>query len=408
MKAPVPRRNVERKRPKPLQLPLQSEACRGDHLTGAKRSCLPAGEAPLPLPGRKSSIATKEFGVCSWDIHTTTANGTGPSGSQNHDTSLSAHEQALPEPRPIPSPPSELDPLTTPKMDPPPLPPPTGTPPPPFRTALLAGALAGTTVDLTLFPLDTLKTRLQSSPGFFASGGFRGIYRGVGSALVGSAPGAALFFVTYEHIKSTSTLSPAATHMLAASLGEIAACAVRVPTEVVKQRAQAGQHGGRSGSALRAILGAPGGVLGVWRGLYRGWGITVMREVPFTVLQFPVWEGMKAWGRERRARTGRGLFGETAMPGEREVGAMEAGVYGSLAGALAAGVTTPLDVLKTRVMLSAQREGVGRIVRGILREHGVRPFFAGIGPRVMWISIGGAIFLGSYQWAVNAMERKRL
>lgn len=308
----------------------------------------------------------------------------------------------------FPLPPPSSTPLTTPKMDPPPLPPPTGTPPPPFRTALLAGALAGTTVDLTLFPLDTLKTRLQSSPGFFASGGFRGIYRGVGSALVGSAPGAALFFVTYEHIKSTSTLSPAATHMLAASLGEIAACAVRVPTEVVKQRAQAGQHGGRSGSALRAILGAPGGVVGVWRGLYRGWGITVMREVPFTVLQFPVWEGMKAWGRERRARTGRGLFGETAMPGEREVGAMEAGVYGSLAGALAAGVTTPLDVLKTRVMLSAQREGVGRIVRGILREHGVRPFFAGIGPRVMWISIGGAIFLGSYQWAVNAMERKRL
>ncbi|KAK1830720.1 mitochondrial carrier domain-containing protein [Podospora conica] len=294
-------------------------------------------------------------------------------------------------------------------MDPPS--PPAPAPTPPFRTALLAGALAGTTVDLSLFPLDTLKTRLQSSTGFFASGGFHGIYRGVGSALVGSAPGAALFFVTYEHIKSapwTSTLSPTATHMLAASLGEIAACAVRVPTEVIKQRAQAGQHGGRSGSALRAVLAAEGGVVGVWMGLYRGWGITVMREVPFTVLQFPVWEGLKAWGRERRVRTGRGLFGEAVVPGQKEVGAVESGVYGSLAGALAAGVTTPLDVLKTRVMLSARREGVGRIVRGMLREHGVRPFFAGIGPRVMWISAGGAIFLGSYQWAVNAMERRGL
>ncbi|POR35685.1 Mitochondrial S-adenosylmethionine transporter, partial [Tolypocladium paradoxum] len=54
---------------------------------------------------------------------------------------------------------------------------------PPFQSALLAGALAGTTVDLSLFPLDTLKTRLQSSAGFFPSGGFAGIYRGVGSAL---------------------------------------------------------------------------------------------------------------------------------------------------------------------------------------------------------------------------------
>ncbi|KAK3684308.1 mitochondrial carrier domain-containing protein [Podospora appendiculata] len=277
--------------------------------------------------------------------------------------------------------------------------------PPPFRTALLAGALAGTTVDLSLFPLDTLKTRLQSSAGFFASGGFRGIYRGIGSAVVGSAPGAAFFFCTYETSKSlfsayNTTQSSVSTHMLAASAGEIAACAIRVPTEVVKQRAQAGQHGGSSLSSLQAILSqrASIGVVGVWRELYRGWGITVMREVPFTVLQFPLWEALKAWGRERRVRTGRGLLGES-------VSAAESAVYGSVSGAVAAGVTTPLDVLKTRVMLSAQRESVGRIVRDILREHGVRPFFAGIGPRVMWISIGGAIFLGSYQWAVNALGR---
>ncbi|KAK3321492.1 mitochondrial carrier domain-containing protein [Cercophora scortea] len=287
--------------------------------------------------------------------------------------------------------------------------------PPPFRTALLAGALAGTTVDLSLFPLDTLKTRLQSSAGFFASGGFRGIYRGIGSAVVGSAPGAAFFFCTYESSKSILASyipeSSVSTHMLAASAGEIAACAIRVPTEVVKQRAQAGQHGGSSLSSLQAILSqrAKIGVAGVWRELYRGWGITVMREVPFTVLQFPLWEALKAWGRERRVRTGHGLLGESVVVGvggdAGEVSAAESAVYGSLSGAVAAGVTTPLDVLKTRVMLSAQRESVGRIVTDILREHGVRPFFAGIGPRVMWISIGGAIFLGSYQWAVNALGR---
>ncbi|KAK4465990.1 mitochondrial carrier domain-containing protein [Cladorrhinum samala] len=302
-------------------------------------------------------------------------------------------------------------------------------PPPTFQHALLAGALAGTTVDVSLFPLDTLKTRLQSSAGFFASGGFRGIYRGVGSAVVGSAPGAAFFFSTYEAAK-TLLPTPAdapQTHMLAASLGEVAACAVRVPTEVVKQRAQAGQHGGSSLRSLLAILrlretngtngsgaGAGAGIMRVFRELYRGWGITVMREVPFTVLQFPMWEAMKAWGRERRERTGRGLFGDlknssssasAARAGrETEISAAESALYGSLAGGVAAGVTTPLDVLKTRVMLSTEKEGMGSIVRGILRDHGVRPFFAGIGPRVMWISIGGAIFLGSYQWAVNALQ----
>ena len=43
-------------------------------------------------------------------------------------------------------------------------------------------------VDIILFPLDTLKTRLQSSQGFFKSGGFRGIYSGIASAAAGSAP----------------------------------------------------------------------------------------------------------------------------------------------------------------------------------------------------------------------------
>ncbi|UKZ71666.1 uncharacterized protein TrAtP1_012617 [Trichoderma atroviride] len=42
--------------------------------------------------------------------------------------------------------------------------------------------------------------------------------------------------------------------MGASSLGEIAACSVRVPTEVVKQRAQAGHHGGSSAKALGHIL----------------------------------------------------------------------------------------------------------------------------------------------------------
>ncbi|CAB1353573.1 unnamed protein product [Coregonus sp. 'balchen'] len=104
-------------------------------------------------------------------------------------------------------------------------------------------------VDLTLFPLDTIKTRLQSQQGFAKAGGFRGIYAGVPSAAIGSFPNAAAFFVTYESTKSmlgahgvlsAPQMAPV-THMLGASLGEIStvACLIRVPTEVVKQRTQA-------------------------------------------------------------------------------------------------------------------------------------------------------------------------
>ncbi|KAK1810099.1 hypothetical protein LTR12_015548 [Friedmanniomyces endolithicus] len=264
--------------------------------------------------------------------------------------------------------------------------------------------LAGTTVDLSLFPLDTLKTRLQSATGFRASGGFRGVYNGIGSAVVGSAPGAALFFVTYEGVKAQFTAHNngrgevgAGTHMLAASLGEIAACAVRVPTEVVKQRAQAGQHPS-SLKALTSVLALrhTHGVGHVWRELYRGWGITVMREVPFTVVQFPLWEGMKAYSLRRRRQ-------QQPTSTNVTIGAVESALYGSVSGAVAAGLTTPLDVLKTRLMLAKERESVVAITTRIWREEGGKAFFSGLGPRTMWISIGGAVFLGSYQWASNLL-----
>lgn len=281
-------------------------------------------------------------------------------------------------------------------------------PQPPFTAALLAGALAGTTVDLTLFPLDTLKTRLQSREGLLRSGGLSGIYRGLSSVLVGSAPGASLFFITYETTKSLLApvvrreggVAGAGVHMLAGSLGEVAACAVRVPTEVVKQRAQAGQHAS-SAAALRAILASRGaiGLRGVWGELYRGWGITVVREVPFTIIQFPLWEFLKAQARRRRDAQHVPQAGH-----EQDIGALESAFYGSIAGAIAAGLTTPLDVLKTRVMLAeGKRPSVRRILTGIVREEGPRVLFSGVGPRVAWISVGGAIFLGSYQWGVNTL-----
>src|SRR5271154_2383518 len=54
--------------------------------------------------------------------------------------------------------------------------------------AAAAGAFAGVAVDVSLFPIDTIKTRLQAPGGFLANGGWRGIYKGIGSVSTGSAP----------------------------------------------------------------------------------------------------------------------------------------------------------------------------------------------------------------------------
>ena len=51
-----------------------------------------------------------------------------------------------------------------------------------------SGASAGVVCDIVFFPLDTIKTRLQSQHGFQKSGGFTRIYQGIGPVIIGSAP----------------------------------------------------------------------------------------------------------------------------------------------------------------------------------------------------------------------------
>lgn len=51
-----------------------------------------------------------------------------------------------------------------------------------------SGAAAGLVCDIIFFPLDTLKTRLQSQHGFIKSGGFKKMYQGVAPVIIGSAP----------------------------------------------------------------------------------------------------------------------------------------------------------------------------------------------------------------------------
>lgn len=69
---------------------------------------------------------------------------------------------------------------------------------------------------------------------------------------------------------------------------------------------------------------------------------TCHQQIPFTCLQFPLYERLKLFLARRRTPTG--LVAD--LP------ALEAAACGSLAGGVAAGLTTPLDVAKTRIMLS--------------------------------------------------------
>lgn len=133
------------------------------------------------------------------------------------------------------------------------------------------------------------------------------------------------------------------------------ACLIRVPVELAKQRRQALANR----SALE-ILVKEYRRNGLFNGIYKGFGTTILREIPFSFIQFPLWEYFKLnW---------------TGFTGT-ELNSASVAVCGALAGGIAAAITTPLDVVKTRVMLSEEslqnQPNILAIAKSIFREKGV-------------------------------------
>eukprot|EP00903_Cladosiphon_okamuranus_P008974 g8585.t1 len=262
-----------------------------------------------------------------------------------------------------------------------------------FITGLLSGAVAGTTVDLVLYPLDTVKTRLQATAGAKLSlKTFQGIFNGVAPAVAASAPCAAVFFGAYDTLKRVLAEKLPGNYASLAHAGAAAGAGqaqslVRVPFEVIKQRVQAGVDAtGRA--AFASVMKSQGP-----RGFYRGWGALVMRDLPFDIIEFPLYE----WFRNEW----------TKVKGS-ELAPWQGALCGSVAGGIAAGLTTPLDVVKTRLMTQGpgQYSGVTGCLRSILKEEGPGALFAGSVPRMTSIAFGGAIFFGAYETAKSVISVK--
>lgn len=267
---------------------------------------------------------------------------------------------------------------------------------------LLAGAIAGGSVESALYPLDTIKTRLQALRGSVSakeqlkalkgSGGVRGMYSGLAGNLAGVIPSSAIFFSVYQPVKEKlqapgSGVPQWFAQLVAAASAGVTASSIRVPTEVVKSRMQMGQFPSPT-VAIRSIIQKEG-----VRGLYAGFQSFLVRDIVFDVIEFVSYEQMKTYYMDKVGRP--------------KLTAVEGSAIGAVAGALTATFTTPLDVIKTRMML----QGTNKVYSGVLnctvkmiQEEGVAALFKGVGPRVTWISIGGAVFFGALERARDWLD----
>ncbi|CAA7404451.1 unnamed protein product [Spirodela intermedia] len=247
----------------------------------------------------------------------------------------------------------------------------------------MAGGIAGAFTYVCLHPIDTVKTKLQTKGAAqiyssaidvalktFQASGILGFYRGVSAVIVGSAVSSSIYFGTCELGKAVlgklSHYPPLLIPPTAGAMGNIVSSAIMVPKELITQRMQAGAAG-RSWEVLLRIL-EKDGILG----LYAGYSATLLRNLPAGILSYSSFEYLKSFVLSRT--------------GKANLEPVQSVVCGALAGAISASLTTPLDVVKTRLMTQIHGEARNRIsdtVRQILVEEGWPGLFRGMGPRVL-------------------------
>ncbi|GLC53045.1 hypothetical protein PLESTB_000702100 [Pleodorina starrii] len=281
---------------------------------------------------------------------------------------------------------------------------------------VLAGALARAISQGTIHPIDTLKVRMQAASRVVASGGAasaaasaaathhlplgpqqplarmaaamqsaltdaKSLYRGVLGAAGGAGIIIGAFFAFYSTskrlLREKTDLPDGTVAFVAGAIAAVGSSVVKVPIAVCIRSVQAGVYPNALAAATSVVQKAGPA------GLFTGFLPTLLEDVPDMAVKFAVYETLRAVHMQ--------------LHHQERPSTLEDLLMGGVAGSAAAAATTPLDVVKTRMMCSAsERPTVMQAARGILAERpGLGSFFRGVGPRALSNGLNSAIF---YMW----------
>lgn len=275
-----------------------------------------------------------------------------------------------------------------------------------FSLGSVAGCIGATIV----YPIDLVKTRLQAQRSasqyknsidcfmkIFSKEGIRGLYSGLGPQLMGVAPEKAIKLTVNDFMrKSLSDKSGKLSLIQEIAAGASAgACQVIFtnPLEIVKIRLQV-----RSEYVTENLARAQDTALGIVKsfgitGLYRGICACLMRDVPFSAIYFPTYAHIK-----------RDIFNFDPQDDTKRsrLKTWELLLAGGLAGMPSAFLTTPFDVIKTRLQIDPRKgethyKGIIHAAKTILKEESFRSFFKGGAARVLRSSPQFGFTLAAYE-----------
>ncbi|TIA91112.1 hypothetical protein E3P99_01283 [Wallemia hederae] len=273
------------------------------------------------------------------------------------------------------------------------------------------GGLAGATGATVVYPIDLVKTRMQNQRSavvgemMYANSidcvkkvlrneGFTGFYRGLLPQLVGVAPEKAIKLTVNDAVRhlaqnrETGKIS-LPWEILAGGAAGGSQVVFTNPLEIVKIRLQIQGEAAKLGDAQ------PRGAFHIIRqlgllGLYKGASACLLRDVPFSMVYFTSYAHLKKDVFKEGVHGKKLGFGETLLSA-------------AIAGMPAAYLTTPADVIKTRLQAESRQgqtsyRNVGHAFTSILKEEGSKALFKGGPARVLRSSPQFGVTLVAYEW----------
>jgi solute carrier family 25 protein 39/40 len=157
--------------------------------------------------------------------------------------------------------------------------------------------------------------------------------------------------------------------LVAGTSARLLAATITSPLEYVRTVVQAGTN-------LNQIK---------WKNMWTGLGATILRDTPFSAIYWMSFETIK-----KRLRQSNDTPMSTFTV---------AFISGATSGALAAMITTPIDVIKTRIQAapSDQKYTMSQTAKLMYQQDGIRAFFIGFVPRLARVAPACAIMISSYE-----------
>ncbi|KAF1949067.1 mitochondrial 2-oxodicarboxylate carrier protein-like protein [Byssothecium circinans] len=292
----------------------------------------------------------------------------------------------------------------------------------PFRYQFAAGAVAGISEILVMYPLDVVKTRIQLQHGtaipkdgqgytgvldcfrkIVKHEGFRRLYRGISAPILMEVPKRAIKFSSndtfapfYQRLFGAPTLTQPLAILTGASAGAVESLVV-VPFELVKIRLQdktsASRYTGPVDCLTKVVRSE--GILA----LYNGFEATLWRHIVWNAGYFGCIFQVRALLPSPAASTSPGR--------QKMVNDLAAGFVGGVVGTT---LNTPLDVVKSRIQSVAKVESVrGKYAWAwpslgvVAREEGLRALYKGYVAKILRFGPGGGVLLVVYSKVVEVL-----